>query len=309
MLYADGKVVTPLWKAKPGDTRLDTTTGEMRPLRFEADAALHVTGSGEPAWGTKHVMVAARHADRHARMILSIASVSEVGGEAKVALECIGRLAPRLPGALGVIYDGAFRGMHLVELLRDRGLLPVVPVTAASGGRHAKKPRVERTVLVGPGTIRHADGTSRDCILYAEAGALCLGELTTAARSTAPSTSGPSHPPTPSTNGSTPAARMPSRSTGRSTTAAGSDAPTPRDATASSSTSSATPSPSTASPCTDTGGPRHHGACSPRRPDPAALARRLRRGAAHRGASKGAAAGLAKYSLTERAAVMGSFGG
>jgi hypothetical protein len=177
MLYADGKVVTPLWKAKPGDTRVDTKTGEVRPLRFDADAALHVTGSGEPAWGTKHVMVATRHEDRHARMILSIASVPDVGAEANVALECIGRLAPLLPGALGLVYDGAFRGTHLTELLHDRGLLPIVPVTAASGGRHAKKPRVERTVLVGPGTIRQPNGTTRDCVLYAEAGALCLGEL------------------------------------------------------------------------------------------------------------------------------------
>jgi len=178
MLYADGKVITPLWKAKPGDTRLDKTTGQLRPLRYDADAALHVTGSGEPAWGTKHVMVAARHEQRHARMILSVAAVPDVGGEAKTALERIGRLASLLPGAIGVIYDGAFRGTHLVELLRDRGLLPIVPVAAASGGRHARKPRTERQVLVGPGTIRDPHGTTRDCILYAEAGALCLGELT-----------------------------------------------------------------------------------------------------------------------------------
>ena len=177
MLYADGKVVTPLWKAKPGDTRVDPRTGEIRLLRAETDAALHVTGSGEPAWGTKHVMVAVRNDQIHGRMILSVASVPDVGGEAAVALGCVGRLAPLLPGALGMIYDGAFRGVHLVELLRERGLLPIVPVTAASGGRHAKKPRVERTVLVGPGTIRHDNGTTDDCILYAEAGALCLGEL------------------------------------------------------------------------------------------------------------------------------------
>ena len=177
MMYADGKVVTPLWKAKPGDTRIDPRTSELRPLRAENDAALHVTGSGEPAWGTKHVMVAVRNDQTHGRMILSVASVPNVGGEATVALECIGRVAPLLPGALGVIYDGAFRGVHLVELLRERGLLPIVPVQAASGGRHAKKPRVERTVLVGSGTIRRPDGTTNDCILYAEAGALCLGEL------------------------------------------------------------------------------------------------------------------------------------
>jgi hypothetical protein len=178
MLYADGKVVTPLWRAKAGDTRVDKRTGELRALRFEADASLHVTGSGEPAWGTKHVMVASRGDQAHSRVILSVASVPEVGGEATVALDAIGRLAPLLPGALGVIYDGAFRGKHLTQLLHDHGLLPIVPVTAAAGGRHARKPRVERTVLIGSGTIRHPDGTTRDCILYTEAGALCLGELT-----------------------------------------------------------------------------------------------------------------------------------
>ena len=29
MLYADGKVVTPLFRAKPGDKRIDKTTGEV----------------------------------------------------------------------------------------------------------------------------------------------------------------------------------------------------------------------------------------------------------------------------------------
>jgi hypothetical protein len=60
------------------------------------------------------------------RVILSIAPAPKPGDEAKVALECIGRLAPGLPGALGTIFDGAFRGVHLVELLRQRGLLPAL---------------------------------------------------------------------------------------------------------------------------------------------------------------------------------------
>ena len=94
MLYADGKVVTPLWKAKPGDTRVDKRTGELRALRFEADDALHVPGSGEPAWGTKHVMVAVRNDQPHGRMIVSVASVPTVGGEANAALDAIERLAP-----------------------------------------------------------------------------------------------------------------------------------------------------------------------------------------------------------------------
>ena len=46
MLYGDGKVITPLFRAKPGDTRLDKTTGELKPLRSEPDAGLHWEGTG-----------------------------------------------------------------------------------------------------------------------------------------------------------------------------------------------------------------------------------------------------------------------
>ncbi|MEX1046414.1 MAG: hypothetical protein WD050_03290 [Actinomycetota bacterium] len=51
VLHADGKVITPLFKAKPGDTRVDTATGEVLPVRHEPDADLHFEGTGEAAWG------------------------------------------------------------------------------------------------------------------------------------------------------------------------------------------------------------------------------------------------------------------
>src|SRR5947207_2481796 len=41
MLHADGKVLAPLFKGKPGDVRIDRETGEVRPVRADADAALH----------------------------------------------------------------------------------------------------------------------------------------------------------------------------------------------------------------------------------------------------------------------------
>jgi hypothetical protein len=49
MLHADGKVITPIFKATRGDTIVDRTTGEIRPARFEPDAALHFQGDGETA--------------------------------------------------------------------------------------------------------------------------------------------------------------------------------------------------------------------------------------------------------------------
>src|SRR5690242_12528529 len=104
MLHADGKVITPLVKAKPGDRRLDRVTGALRPTRVEPDAALHFEGDGTAAWGTKFVLVAARTADVHGRMILDIEWVPTPGGEARSAVDAFTRLAPQIPGAQGVIY-------------------------------------------------------------------------------------------------------------------------------------------------------------------------------------------------------------
>jgi hypothetical protein len=86
MLYADGKVVTPLYKAKPGDTKVNKETGEIRNVRYEADAALHMEGTGEMAWGTKFVITAVRSTDRHGRIILDARHSPNVGGEAKTAM-------------------------------------------------------------------------------------------------------------------------------------------------------------------------------------------------------------------------------
>jgi len=144
LLHADGKVLTPLFRAKPGATRVDRETGETIPLRHEPDAALHFEGDGEAAWGTKFVMVAARGADERTRVILDLERVEKPGAEASVAMECFRRLAPLVPGAQGIVYDTALRGIHHQELLRDLGLLPVNRVTAAEKGVRAPAAGVRR---------------------------------------------------------------------------------------------------------------------------------------------------------------------
>lgn len=182
MLHADGKVVTPLYKAQPGDTRVDTQTGEVLAKRFEPDAALHFQGDGETAWGTKYVLVAARNHNVHGRIILDVAWVPDHGGEAKTAMDCFRRLAPLVPGAHGVIYDTALRGVHHQTLLRDLGLIPVNRVTAAKAGvknpRRKDGRRVEKSTRLETKTITHPDGTSRTVELYARGGAVGIGELT-----------------------------------------------------------------------------------------------------------------------------------
>ena len=62
MMHADGKVVTPLFKGKAGDLRVDKRKGKIRQVRHEIDASLHFEGDGGAVWGTKFVVVAARSA-------------------------------------------------------------------------------------------------------------------------------------------------------------------------------------------------------------------------------------------------------
>jgi hypothetical protein len=105
ILHADGKVVAPLSRAKPGETKVNRHTGEIRALRADPDAGLHFEGDGEAAWGTKFVLVAARTEEVHGRIIMDLEWVQKPGGEAAVAVGCLRRLAPLLPGAQAVVYD------------------------------------------------------------------------------------------------------------------------------------------------------------------------------------------------------------
>lgn len=66
-----------------------------------------------------------RGADEGTRLILDFERVEEPGAEASVAMNCFRRIAPLVPGAQGVVYDTALRGVHHQELLRDLGLLPI----------------------------------------------------------------------------------------------------------------------------------------------------------------------------------------
>ena len=152
MLYADGKVITPLFKGKPDETRTNKATGEIKQVRHEPDADLHFEGDGEVAYGTKFVVVAARSPEQRGRIILDVEWVADRGGEAKVAMDCFTRLAPLVPGAQGVIYDTALRGVHHQTLLRHLGLLPVNRVQGAVKGskepRRKEGRRIEKSVHV-----------------------------------------------------------------------------------------------------------------------------------------------------------------
>jgi len=176
MLYGDGKVLTPLFRAHPGDTRLDKATGQQSTVRAEPDGALHFEGTGETAWGTKWVVMAARSNDVHGRVILDVDWVPAPGGEAAVAIDSVAALAPLCPGAQGVIYDTAFRGVHHQRLMRDLGLLSVNKVTAAKAGAKAPRRdagrRVPKSTFLEQRTITRPDGSAATVDLFACDGAV-----------------------------------------------------------------------------------------------------------------------------------------
>jgi hypothetical protein len=180
LLYADGKVITPLYRAKPDEVVVDSS-GEVCARRHERDADLHFEGDGEAAWGTKFVLVAIRTDSPHGRVILDCAWVPKPGAEAATAMACLRRLAPLVPGAHGVVYDTALRGTHHQDLLRHLGLMLINRVTAAKAA--TKKPqrdggrRVEKTLHLEDKNIRFADGTAQVIHIDARGGAIGIAEL------------------------------------------------------------------------------------------------------------------------------------
>lgn len=150
VVAGDGKVVTPRYKTHPRNQRqVNKETGEIREKHVDPDADLHVTGGGERVFGTKFVLTSGRGDERNRRIVLDVIH-SGSGGEAKWAIKSLHRTLPLLPGAQAVVYDGAFRGTHLRELIKQHG---VVPISRLHSGQHGSVPdRHLGTVEVSGGT-------------------------------------------------------------------------------------------------------------------------------------------------------------
>ncbi|MGK5640536.1 hypothetical protein ACSNOK_19810 [Streptomyces sp. URMC 126] len=108
---------------------VDAATGEVRHHRVDPAARLYYENGEQAATvarGTKWFFASARHTGYGQRVILSFRHVA--GGayedEAAVAVRSFTALAGRLPGCMGVLYDGAFRGTHRDALARH-GLLVI----------------------------------------------------------------------------------------------------------------------------------------------------------------------------------------
>ena len=181
LLHADGKVISPLFSGRLGDKRVDPKTGAVHQVRHEPDASLHFEGGGTVAFGTKFVIVAARSAEARGRIILDMDWVPGKQAEAAAAMQCFARLRPLVPGAQGVIYDTALRGVHHQTLLRELGLLPINRVSGSAGRSkelRSVRGRYERTIHIEDRPILLGDGSVRILRLVARSGAIGLENST-----------------------------------------------------------------------------------------------------------------------------------
>ncbi|MER6421932.1 hypothetical protein [Streptomyces sp. NPDC001137] len=128
LLVGDATVPKAPSKAEHPFT-VDTATGEMRRHRVDSAARLYYeNGEKEKrlARGTKWFFASARDDGYWQRVILAVRHVAggDYEDEAAVAVRSFTQLSRLLPGCMGVIYDGAFRGVHRDTLAR-LGLLVI----------------------------------------------------------------------------------------------------------------------------------------------------------------------------------------
>jgi hypothetical protein len=161
-LVADGKVITPLFKSMKA-TKLDKATGELRPVRHDADARVHVTGDKRRVFGNKFSHVAVRGKNVYERIILSVAHVGK-GSEGPALQAMLDAIIPRLPGAQAIAYDGGIRGKDRNRIITNHGLDPVVPP-------HGSKQDPDN--IPGPRLLEARDGLQ----LYTYLGGLGICDL------------------------------------------------------------------------------------------------------------------------------------
>lgn len=141
VLYGDGTTVRPIYKpptairttddhGQPITLYPDLSTGELLhtpPRRFDPDTA-EFHGHAGPVHGHSYVTFQARGPQPYARVILAARHVSAPGQEANTALAVLKDLHRHVGnGAQVVVYDGAFRGIHIDQIMRECGWITIAP--------------------------------------------------------------------------------------------------------------------------------------------------------------------------------------
>jgi len=140
-VYGDGTIVRPLY-------RPDT------PGRTDPDSAQHHNHEGAH-WGTNIVLACVRGPQPHRRVILGIDRVEQPGREADTAVGLFRSIVPRTDGRVqAIVYDGAFRGVHHNQLMRELGVVVITKVHAASRRttRNSYAPSRSASATISPTT-------------------------------------------------------------------------------------------------------------------------------------------------------------
>jgi hypothetical protein len=182
-LYGDGKVVSALYKAKPGDTVRNRETGEVRALRFDPDAGSHTEGGGDIVYGTKFAFLSTRRAE--GRFILGIEHVEKDKNETIAMLEILRRIREHdREGMQALVYDMAVRGTHVQLILTEIGIVPVVQVHAKKNPERKEGRRkgtyIPKIADLDDIEVRMPDGTPKIAHIAAHDGAAAVKELTEA---------------------------------------------------------------------------------------------------------------------------------
>ena len=170
-LQTDGKVIRPMYKGKRGQTVEDRESGEVRQVRFDPDAKLHIVGGGDQRFGTKFAIVSARTDELRVFLDHEYVPQKGEGGEAGAAMRCFERLAPLLPGTQGVNYDMAMRGTHIDRVMRELGWLIVTGVHEDPGGGY-------KEWLIEDQEVEDLDGRIVTVSIHAMRGAVGIRVLT-----------------------------------------------------------------------------------------------------------------------------------
>ena len=185
LLHVDGKVVAAMYGTVPGDTRLrrvvNTETGEITkkevPIaRWDADATKQLVGGGAEPYGNKfwHSAVAAEHVHEH--VILQVRHVPDIkhtgSSENHVALAALRSLAPKVPGALGVLSDNVFHGKEIDRLEQELGWVVINPTAAAKLSADKRRRVKEKEGALTDVAFAYPDGSTDSVAIWYRRGRL-----------------------------------------------------------------------------------------------------------------------------------------
>lgn len=146
-IYGDGTIVRPIYRP-PQTVRIhdangagrvlypDARTGQLLarpPGRFDPDLAEH-HGHGGPVLGHGYVAFHTRGRHAYQRVVLGVDHIDTPGREAACAMRLLADVARHArDGVQLVVYDGAFRGVHIDEVMRRHGYLVISKLPSEEG--------------------------------------------------------------------------------------------------------------------------------------------------------------------------------